>query len=62
MQALIDKLRRVLPEELEEIAQLGRTLGRKREQILAFFDRGGASNGPVEAIYLERGRGYRLRR
>jgi len=62
MKALIDKLRRGLPQGLEEIAQLGRTLWRKREQILAFFDRGGASNGPVEAINgrLEHLRGIAL--
>jgi transposase len=50
MQTLIDQLRRGLPRGLEELAQLGRTLWRKRSQVLAFFDRGGASNGPVEAI------------
>ncbi len=62
MTAVIDKLRRGLPQGLEEIAQLGRTLWRKREQILAFFDRGGASNGPVEAINgrLEHLRGIAL--
>ncbi|WP_161601875.1 transposase, partial [Brevibacterium senegalense] len=50
MQTVIENLRRGLPEGLEELAQLGRTLWRKRSQVLAFFDRGGASNGPVEAI------------
>ena len=50
MQTLIDQLRRGLPRGLEERSQLGRTLWRKRSQVLAFFDRGGVSNGPVEAI------------
>ena len=50
MQKVIDQLRRGLPQGLEELAQLGRTLWRKRAQVLAFFERGGASNGPVEAI------------
>ena len=62
MSQLITKLRHGLPQALSEIAQLGRTLWRKREQILAFFDRGGASNGPVEAINgrLEHLRGIAL--
>jgi Transposase len=38
-----------LPTGLEEIAQLGRTLWRRRNDILAFCDRR-ASNGPTEAI------------
>lgn len=50
MQTVINRLRKGLPEGLDELAQLGRTLWRKRAQVLAFFDRGGASNGPVEAI------------
>lgn len=62
MTALIDKLRTGLPDGLDELAQLGRTLWRKRAQILAFFDHGGASNGPVEAINgrLEHLRGIAL--
>ena len=38
-----------MPAGLEEIAQLGRTLWRRRADILAFFDHH-ASNGPTEAI------------
>jgi transposase len=34
---------------LEEIAQLGRTLWRRRADILAFFAHH-ASNGPIEAL------------
>lgn len=62
MRAVIDTLRRGLPDGLDELAQLGRTLWRKRSQILAFFDHGGASNGPVEAINgrLEHLRGIAL--
>lgn len=61
MTTLMRKLRTGLPDELAEIAQLGRTLWRKRHQILAFFDHG-ASNGPVEAINgrLEHLRGIAL--
>jgi transposase len=46
---LIDSLRRGLPAALEELAQLGRTLHRRRADVLAFFDHH-ASNGPTEAI------------
>jgi len=46
---LIESIRRGVPTGLEEIAQLGRTLSRRRADILAFFDHH-ASNGPTEAI------------
>ena len=61
MSKVIDTLRKGLPKGLEELAQLGRTLWRRRDDILAFFDVG-ASNGPVEAITgrLERLRGIAL--
>ena len=49
MTRLIDSIRRGVPAGLEEIAQLGRTLWRRRNDILAFFDHH-ASNGPTEAI------------
>jgi transposase len=49
MTTLINSIRRGLPTGLEEIAQLGRTLWRRRDDILAFFDHH-ASNGPTEAI------------
>ena len=50
-----------LPKGLEELAQLGRTLWRRRKDVLAYFDIG-ASNGPVEAINgrLEHLRGIAL--
>ncbi len=49
MSRVINSIRKGLPAGLEELAQLGRTLWRRREDILAYFDIG-ASNGPVEAI------------
>ena len=61
MERIINTLRKGLPAGLEELAQLGRTLWRRREDILAYFDIG-ASNGPVEAINgrLEHLRGIAL--
>jgi len=47
--AIIDSLRRGVPAGLEEMAQLGRTLNRRRADVLAYFDHH-ASNGPTEAI------------
>lgn len=49
MTKLINSIRGGVPAGLEEIAQLGRTLWRRRDDILAFFDHH-ASNGPTEAI------------
>jgi hypothetical protein len=49
MSRLIDSIRRGVPAGLEEVAQLGRNLWRRRHDILAFFDHH-ASNGPTEAI------------
>lgn len=61
MDRIIDTLRKGLPAGLEELAQLGRTLWCRREDILAYFDIG-ASKGPVEAINgrLEHLRGIAL--
>lgn len=61
MDRIINTLRKGLPAGLEELAQLGRTLWRRREDVLAYFDIG-ASNGPVEAINgrLEHLRGIAL--
>lgn len=47
--AVIDRLRRGLPAGLEELATLGRTLHRRRGDVLAYFSHR-ASNGPTEAI------------
>jgi transposase len=49
MSRLIESIRRGVPAGLQEIAQLGRTLWRRRSDILAFFDHH-VSNGPTEAI------------
>jgi transposase len=47
--AVIDRLRSGLPDGLDELATLGRTLQRRRDDVLAYFDHR-ASNGPTEAI------------
>ena len=49
MTKLIESIRSGVPAGLDELAQLGRTLWRRRDDILAFFDHN-ASNGPTEAI------------
>lgn len=49
LSTIIDSLRRAVPASLEELAQLGRTLHRRRNDVLAYFDHH-ASNGPTEAI------------
>ena len=46
---VIDRLRAALPAGLEELATLGRTLHRRRDDVLAYFTHH-ASNGPTEAI------------
>ena len=46
---VIDRLRSGLPAGLEELATLGRTLQRRRDDVLAYFSHR-ASNGPTEAI------------
>ncbi|RWA15111.1 transposase [Mycolicibacterium brumae DSM 44177] len=57
----LKRIRSGLPKGLEELAQLGRSLWRRRAEILAYFDVG-ISNGPVEAINgrLEHLRGIAL--
>ncbi|AJQ91310.1 IS1096, TnpA family protein [Propionibacterium freudenreichii subsp. freudenreichii] len=59
---LIDAIKTGVPKGLEELAQLGRTLHKRRSDILAFFDHPGTSNGPTEAINgrLEHLRGIAL--
>ena len=47
---LIDTLRRGVPTALTELVTLGRTLHRRADDVLAYFDRPGTSNGPTEAI------------
>ena len=47
MQRLIDSLRQAVPEGLEEIQTLARTLTERASDILAYFDRPRTSNGPT---------------
>ena len=62
MQRLIDSLKQAVPEGLEEIQTLARTLTERASDILAYFDRPRTSNGPTEAINerLEHPRGIAL--
>ena len=46
---VIDTLRAAVPAGLEELATLGRTLHRRRDDVLAYFTHR-TSNGPTEAI------------
>jgi transposase len=46
---VIDRLRTGLPAGLDELATLGRTLHRRRDDVLAYFTHR-ASNGPTETI------------
>ena len=47
MQRLIDSLRQAVPDGLEEIQTLARTLISRSQDVLAYFDRPGTSNGPT---------------
>jgi transposase len=50
MQRLMDTVRQGVPAALREIVTLGHTLKKRAEDVLAYFDRPGTSNGPTEAI------------
>src|SRR5829696_6227525 len=50
MSSLIDALSRGVPAALTELITLGRTLKKRADDVLAYFDRPGTSNGPTEAI------------
>jgi transposase len=50
MDRLITSLATGVPDALNEIATLGRTLKKRAADVLAYFDRPGTSNGPTEAI------------
>ena len=50
MTALIDSVSHGAPAALTELRTLGRTLPKRAEDVLAYFDRPGTSNGPTEAI------------
>ena len=47
---LIESIRTGVPACLVELKKLGRTLNRRKSDVLAFFDHPGTSNGPSEAI------------
>ncbi len=59
---VIESIKAGVPSGLEELAQLGRTLHKRCDDVLAFFDHPGSSNGPTEAINgrLEHLRGIAL--
>lgn len=50
MQAVVDSVSTGVPAALTELKTLGRTLKRRADDVLAYFDRPGTSNGPTESI------------
>ena len=50
MEKLIASLSTGVPAALTELVTLGRTLKKRADDVLAYFDRPGTSNGPTEAI------------
>ena len=62
MATLIDSISTGVPTGLVEVTKLGRTLKKRADDVLAYFDRPGSSNGPTEAINgrLEHLRGIAL--
>jgi transposase len=50
MKKLIDAISHAVPAALTELITLGRTLKKRTNDVLAYFDRPGTSNGPTEAI------------
>ena len=50
LRSVIDALTDGVPAGLEELRKLGRTLARRAEDVLAYFDRPRTSNGPTEAL------------
>jgi len=50
MTGLIESVSHGVPATLTEIITLGRTLKKRAADVLAYFDRPGASNSPTEAI------------
>ena len=50
LRALIDAISVSVPAGLDEARTLGRTLKRRADDILAYFDQPGSSNGPTEAL------------
>jgi transposase len=60
--SVIDSLTVAVPTPLVELRKLGRTLSKRAEDVLAYFDRPRTSNGPTEAVNgrLEHLRGLAL--
>jgi transposase len=50
MVKLIESVSHGVPAPLSEIITLGRTLKKRADDVFAYFDRPGTSNGPTEAI------------
>ena len=50
MVKLIESISTGVPKVLTEVITLGRTLKRRADDVLAYFDRPGTSNGPTEAL------------
>ncbi len=50
MTTLIKSVNASVPAALSELITLGRTLKTRADDVLAYFDRPGTSNGPTEAI------------
>jgi transposase len=50
MVGLIESVSTGVPKALVEVTKLGRTLKKRADDVLAYFDRPGTSNGPTEAI------------
>ena len=50
MTSLIASVSQGVPAALTEVITLGRTLKKRADDVLAYFDRPGTSNGPTEAL------------
>ena len=50
MAKIIEAVSTGVPAQLVELRRLGRTLNQRANDVLAYFDRPGTSNGPTEAI------------
>jgi transposase len=50
MQAVIDTVSQSVAAALTELRNLGRTLKKRADEVLAYFDRPHTGNGPTEAI------------
>ena len=50
MTKLIESVSHGVPTALVEVVTLGRTMKKRVDDVLAYFDRPGTSNGPTEAI------------